>query len=911
MSSVTKRIYIACALIFLVITPTFAKSYDGLIILAPNEGQVFDIRHITITALAQVGINLCLSINGVAIDTQKTVSAKEFGIDVSKILKADSPPLFGAWSFVSIELNQGANQIQVTVLDGDYKGTSTQRAVHVIGPPEKIEISASKENLPADGKSQTDLTFTIKDNWGYPVMDGTFVTINLQEGTGEFTVQDADPNTNGIQLRTHNGVVNAALVSGEDLGQTIVVAKCNQVSASKIIKFTTPIQPFLLVGLANGQLGYLKTSGNTGGKYEDGMYHDERLAFYAKGTLFSNYLLTGSYDSDRKFQDRLFRDLDPERLYPLYGDSSSVFYEAQSSGKTYAKLEKDKSYIMWGDYNTELSYNELAAYERSFNGAKLNLEGSPYKLTAIGAKTNRTVTRDEIQGMGISGFYFLAKVPVIQGSEKIRIETRDRYHSEVVLRSEVKYRYNDYDIDYEQGSIFFKQPVPSRDTDYNPIKIVVIYETTSSSQKDLILASHGELKFKNIANSGFGANFGATAVNEDNEIRGYQLRGVDGAIAFHESTELSAEYVESNSFEIKDNAWKIQLNSMPYKDLTLKAYYRDIGNKFDNPSSTMSEIGTLKYGADAIWKIQNSGELKTEYYRSKQPTSQTDITSTSALYKHRIIVVPLTIQTKVEDLIFNSEGNKVNSRSTLASGSLSYQITNRFSTAIQRDQKVFGNTQNYKPNATIINFDYKVTNGIVLNLQHRLEDSDPLRLDATTFGISSQLSNNLSAYGKYQIGGIVEGERNQALIGFRNRWSIGESLGVNAAFERSKTDDKSGAGDYNALSISAEYLPKAPIKGATKYEIRRDFATTMQNAEAGIDLKIYDGLSVIGKHSFYLDQQKASKQNTHIIRNHSILGLAFRPVYTNILNGLAKVDVKQEDNNIIKPSLNSLIVLAP
>ena len=35
--------------------------------------------------------------------------------------------------------------------------------------------------------------------------------------------------------------------------------------------------------------------------------------------MFGDYLLTLSIDTDRKLQDRIFRDLDPNMLYSMYG----------------------------------------------------------------------------------------------------------------------------------------------------------------------------------------------------------------------------------------------------------------------------------------------------------------------------------------------------------------------------------------------------------------------------------------------------------------------------------------------------------------------------------------------------------------------------------------------------------------
>jgi len=912
---ISVAIFTIFILIFSIIDVT-AQTTDGLIIIKPEEGETFERHHITITALAQLDVTLRLTVNDKVVDEQKTVGANEFGIDISRIPQAVNSDLKGAWSFVSIELPTGPNTIKVTVMDGDYKESNVERSVHIIGEPAEVLITASDDKLPADAKSKTELTISVKDKWGYPI-DRTFVTVSLESDYGNIVNEDVDPNKLGIQLRAKDGMTKAVVRANKQVGQTTIDVICNQVSASKKIKFTTPVRPFMLVGVADAQVGYLKTDGDTAGEYEDGLYNEERIAMYTKGTIFRNYLLTGSYDSARKYQDRLFCDLDPDRLYPLYGDSSSIFYDAQSSGKLYLKVEKEKSYAMWGDYNTQISDNELSAYERSFNGAKLHLDKPRYQLTAIAAETNRSIARDEIQGMGISGFYFLTNVPVVPGSEKIRIEVRDRYHSEQVLKSDVKYRYNDYDIDYEQGSIFFKQPIPGRDVNYNPVWIAVIYETSSASEKDLVAASHGELNFTNIADSGLGVSIGGTIVEEDNKVRAYQMRGIDGSLYLPLQTSLSAEFVQSRSFDIDDDARKVELESTPYRNLLLKAYYRELGDNYDNPSGPVSEIGTLKYGANGYWKFRETGELKMEHYRSKKYTNQMDITSTSIGYNQSILSMPslddepgnIAVKATVENLRLKNEKSG-DTHSTLATGSLIYHVSKRFSAALQRDQKIWGDTQTYKPNSTNINLDYEIIDGLVLSLQHKIEDKEPFRLDATTFGISSRLSEGLRAYGKYQIGGVIEGQRNQALIGFRNRWNVNDDLAINIAFERSNIiDDIHGAGDYDAFSISGEYLPTAPIKSGLKYEIRRDFLTTKQNAEAGIDLKVLDGLSAIGRHTFYLDKQKSSQNELHHIKNHTVFGLALRPVYSNKINILAKVDIKHEDNEIIKPSTNSLVLI--
>ena len=71
-------------------------------------------------------------------------------------------------------------------------------------------------------------------------------------------------------------------------------------------------------------------------------------------------LLTMAYDSEHPDNNRLFRDLDPERWYPVYGDSSLVGFDAQSNSRLYVRLDKDRNYLLYGDITTGSGFSERA-----------------------------------------------------------------------------------------------------------------------------------------------------------------------------------------------------------------------------------------------------------------------------------------------------------------------------------------------------------------------------------------------------------------------------------------------------------------------------------------------------------------------------------------------------------------------
>lgn len=69
-------------------------------------------------------------------------------------------------------------------------------------------------------------------------------------------------------------------------------------------------------------------------------------------------LLTMAYDSDKNKHDRLFRDINPDEYYPVYGDASAKGFDAQSSEKFYVRLDKGRSFIMYGDMKTHIDNEE-------------------------------------------------------------------------------------------------------------------------------------------------------------------------------------------------------------------------------------------------------------------------------------------------------------------------------------------------------------------------------------------------------------------------------------------------------------------------------------------------------------------------------------------------------------------------
>ena len=85
-----------------------------------------------------------------------------------------------------------------------------------------------------------------------------------------------------------------------------------------------------------------------------------RGALFVKGTVAKHYLMTLAYDSDKDERGVLFRDIQPEAFYPVYGDSSEKRFDAQTSGRFYARVDRGLGYVMYGDLQTSSFSPEVA-----------------------------------------------------------------------------------------------------------------------------------------------------------------------------------------------------------------------------------------------------------------------------------------------------------------------------------------------------------------------------------------------------------------------------------------------------------------------------------------------------------------------------------------------------------------------
>jgi len=518
----------------------------------------------------------------------------------------------------TVDLQDGLNEIRATIVNADGSTQKTlKRSIHFSGAPARAEIVTELSELYADGKTAPVIAIRLYDRSGNTARPGMVGGFSVSAPyRSRWDVEASRENkliTIGQREATYRigagGLAYIELAPTTRTGELTIDLKFANFHEQEIRTWLKPAQrDWILVGFAEGTAGHNTLTDNAiaaeEAGHEDGYYEEGRVAFFAKGQIKGEFLLTLAYDSDRdrdKSRDVFQTVVNPNDYYPLYADMSEQRFEASSQRKLYVKLERNQFYALFGDYSTGLSVTDLARYERRFNGVKSEYRGENVGYTAFAAESDQAFIRDEIRGDGTSGLYRLSRAPIIENSDQIRIEVRDRLDSGQVLSSRKMARFLDYNIDALKGTIYFKQPVPNRDLEFNPVYIIAEYETVTDGSEDLVAGGRVSLR-----NSSDRVEVGVTHINDDTQGAEADLTGVDFRWQFNEQTLVKAEYAATNStvgtVDQSGSASKIELEHHS-ENVDVRAYIREVDDEYGMGYQNAADSGFRRLGVDARGKV--------------------------------------------------------------------------------------------------------------------------------------------------------------------------------------------------------------------------------------------------------------------------------------------------------------------
>ena len=737
----------------------------------------------------------------------------------------------GLSTWRGVGLKEGNNAMELVITDSNGKEVLRQsRNIHYSSGPDKAVFVPEHSRLIADGKTRPVIALRFLDKDGYPVrrgVNGEFQLNTPYESFNQLEAIQRDPLAGKTGGKPHyeigrDGIALIELAPTTQSGEAILNFTFNDEQKQEIRAWLEPGQrDWILVGFGEGTVAHKKLSGNLqklkGAGAGEQIFDGNRIAFYAKGTIKGEYLLTLAYDTAKRQGDAgssLKQAIDPNRFYTLYADATQPYFDAASARKLYLKIERRQFYALFGDYDTGLTVTEFSRYSRTVNGLKSEYKGEKLAYNAFATMTAQAYVKDEIPGDGTSGLYKLSRSSIVENSDKIRIEVRDRFQSQNIMSSQTLTRYLDYDIDAVKGTLFFKSPVPSRDANFNPVYIVAEYE--SGDPRDEKLTAGGRASFKPSDKT----EIGATLIREGTQGATGNLGGLDATLQIDEKTRVQAEFSRSkrdiSGTKSDGHAWKIEATRHD-EMLDAKAYVRQQDEGFGLGQQAGSETGTRKVGAEVRLKLSDDLQLQGQAYRQDTLTSgaQRNVVEARADQKFGSLTGYYGARFARDE---DGAGIARDSKQLLAGAAydmLDKKLTLRASTEIglgEADSVDF-------PNRVILGADYKLTEQTKLFAEQEFARGANIAANMTRIGLRTQPWTGGELAASLGNQASLDSGRIYANLGLVQKWQVNEFWQTDFAVDRSQTLKTTAAplnidvplasgslnGDYTAISAGANY----------------------------------------------------------------------------------------------------------
>ena len=915
-----------------------------------NEGQQLSTYKQMVQVQAPLGSIFTLYANGKAISEQQ----------IGKTAEQEKQNVM-AFDYYAVDLKRGRNTLRGVATDINGK-TISEQTITVLTPDslQAIDYRTQAQLVPADGISEYQVVISLKDRDNRPYIGTTSLT--LDTNIGRINLKDSSQDQAGTQVTVSGGELLIPVIAPSAPGKGELVIDTGSSKQIIPLQFTAKLRPLIAVGIVEGAISLKDFDGSNitdaQGAFEQELHeisgNDDysatgRAAMFLKGKVRGDYLLTLAYDSDKK-GERLFRDIEPGEYYPVYGDSSAKGFDAQSTSKLYVRLDKGRSFAMYGDLKTQIDNDEgieLGQYNRTLTGLKAQFEDNNTRVTTFLAETSTSQRVNETRGLGISGPYPLAEDfdAVLENSETIEVITRDRNNPGLIVNRETLTRFADYEIDPISRSLYLKSPIASQDLEGNPIYIRVTVEVDEGGEDYLVggIAAKQQLTNK--------VAIGGSYINSDDPLNKEELASVNSVIKFNDKLKLVAEYAmnkaenpnfqpsnQINTTELDDNnvegnALRVELDFDNKKDTRAKAYYNDADEGFVTGASPLT-AGRTESGVEVIHTFNDKKTaLKLEGVRTKDHTTDASREGVQASIEQRLSenvvgeigvryykqdataasrntqaatdVVDVTDDTLFNDDIINQSAlNSVSDADKDIEGTtVRARITSRLPKL--NNSLVFAeyeqDIENSSRNATSIGGETPIGGLGRLYARHDLINSlsgsygldDTDERQRTVVGFDVNYMKDGKVYSEYRMRDAISAREAEAAIGLKNKWYVQEGLTLNTLLERVESLEGEENNTATAAGFGVEYLAKENYKASGRVEKRWGETSDTLLGNAGIAYRYTDEITLLAKDTY----SRIDYNDGDRTINRFQLGAAYRDYDSNQLDMLAKLEYRLDDNN--------------
>ena len=914
-----------------------------------SEGQQLSSYKQMVQVQAPLGSSFTLYANGKAVSEQQ----------IGKTAEQEKQKVT-AFDYYAVDLKRGSNTLRGVATDVNGKVISEQ-TINVLTPDslQAIDYRTQKQLVAADGISEYQVVISLKDRDGRPYIASTPITIDTN--IGRINLSDSSKDQAGTQVTVSGGELLIPITAPSVPGKGELVI--NTGSSKQIIplQFTAQLRPLIAVGIVEGAISLKNFDGSNitdaQGAFEqelreiagnDDYSATGRAAMFLKGKVRGDYLLTLAYDSDKK-GERLFRDIEPGEYYPVYGDSSAKGFDAQSTSKLYVRLDKGRSFAMYGDLKTQIDNEEgikLGQYNRTLTGLKAQFEDNNTRITAFAAETSTSQRVNETRGLGISGPYPLANDfdAVLENSETIEVITRDANNPGRIVRRETLTRFADYEIDPISRSLYLKSPIASQDIDGNPIYLRVTVEVDEGGEKYWVggIAAKQQLTDK--------VSIGGSYINSDDPLNKEELASVNAVVKFNDTLKLVAEYAKnkaenpnydpSNQINVKElenknvegDALRIELDYDNKKNTRAKAYHNDTDIGFVTGASPQT-AGRTESGFEVAHLINdNKTALKLEGVRTEDHTTDASRQGVQASIEQRLSqnivgeigvryykqeataasrntqaatdVLDITHDTIFNDDIINQSAlNGVSNaekdiEGTTARARLTARLPKLNNSLVFAEYEQ--DIEHSSRNATSIGGETALGSLGRLYARHDLINSlsgsygldDSEERQRTVIGFDATYMKDGKVYSEYRMRDAISAREAEAAIGLKNKWYVQKGLTLNTLFERVESLEGEKDSTATAAGVGVEYLANENYKASGRLEKRWGDTSDTLLASAGAAYRYSDEVTLLAKDIY----SQVDYDDGHRTINRFQLGAAYRDYDSNKLDMLAKLEYRLDDN---------------
>ena len=888
-------------------------------VLSPAGNSVVMAPALEVTARVALKWTVKLEVNG------EQISEKNIGTT-----RLDQKNQISTFTFVSIGLRPGSNRIRVTPISPEgVPGHEQMLTVMGRGPAERLEVVPEKTAIHAGGRDSTVIKILAFDKWGQPANDnqvaietslGQLVRLENQPdddgsilGPGTVVANtDLPPEAQNKTEKRERGQLVVSMGQGEarvrligpgETGEARLHVLAGQIETESMVRIISETRPTILVGLAEMSFG--NSIPEVGLRGEQGNSRN-RISLFYSGQLWGQNALTLAYDSQRPINrttghDRLFQ-LDPlDRVYPLYGDSSTRYEAAQSNSKLYARIDHNRSYAMFGDLEADMDQLALGGYNRKLTGVKLHLENSGGDfVTVTGARPDTSFARDVFPAGGFS-IIQLAHGDILQGSETVAIEVRDRRNPEIILSREMLVRSIDYNLDATGGELFLLRNISTFDSGLNLKQIVVTYEHLASGMGSSVYTARGRKTF-----SQWGLKLGfSTVLQRQEAAQSFLVGGIDGEkdlprhgyfrFAWATSQGDISNGVNASGFNSGDathdgNAFKVELQQpLSFAEAVVRARFASASPGFLNPFGSTVTPGSRRGEVTFDLKPRRGAVLRFGLIKEDNHTVNVDNKRlTFSVAADQIIKERFRFHFGYDHRSFADELNKRTTDSDLVTVGAQVQVTDKLDVSVKREQNL-GEADPTYPNQTTLSANYKVNSWTKVFLTERLAAAAIMPIGdlsqtgfagtssrrETALGVESRFGKYTSVIGRYQLENGSNGADSFAVFGLQNRLPVRKGLSLELGFERGFHLAGDGQ-NFNSATVGLGWTPNDSFKASARYEFR-DRGGNGQLFAIGAAGRLSEGITVLSRmrwsHSAFAGRDGSAVDG--------LAALAIRPLKTD------------------------------